>query len=257
MKKPVVLITGASRGLGKALATTLSENYIVYSGVRNLLDAPPNTLPIHLDLTQEDSMEQVIDRIIQNHHSIDILIHNAGICYIGPVDSMTPEEAQHQFQVNFFGPVRLTQLALPYMRKQKSGHILFISSNKAVDSGPYIGLYSASKAALEAVATDWAITLTPWDISVSIFQPGPINTNIPLIRGTYFKQNPYPPLKRFSLQTQPTEEVCTAILKHLNSSSFKSQSSPTITKDLKNHLTDPSGNTLLSSQKSWFQSHTE
>lgn len=257
MNKPIVFITGASRGLGKALATKLSENHIVYSGVRNLSDAPPNTLPIHLDLTREDSMQEAINHIIQNHHHIDTLIHNAGICYVGPVDSMTPEEAHHQFQVNFFGPLRLTQLALPHMRKRKSGHILFISSDKAIDSGPYIGLYSASKAALEATATDWATSLTPWNITVSIFQPGPINTNIPFHQGTYFTENPYPPLKNFTLQTQSTEEVCNAILKHLSSSTFKSQSSPSVTKTLKTHLTDPSGNTLLSSQKAWFQSHTE
>jgi len=75
------------------------------------------------------------------------------------------------------------------LRKQHSGKILFISSDKAVDSGAYIGLYSASKAAIEAIAFDWAVTLSKWNIFVSVMQPGPIATGIELKQGSYFNND--------------------------------------------------------------------
>ena len=188
MKQKVVFITGASRGLGKALAEKfLEENYIVCSGVRDLSKAPKGTHPIALDLTREKTLSQAVNDIISSYGKIDLLINNAGIAYVGPVDSMTMEEARDLFEVNFFGPFRLTQLILPYMRKQKSGKILFVSSTKAVESGAYIGMYSASKAALEAIAFDWAVTLSKWNISVSVAQPGPIDTGIEFKHGNYFQ----------------------------------------------------------------------
>ena len=258
MTKNIVLIIGASKGLGKSLVQSLSKQYIVYAGVRDTSKAPKGTLPIHLDLTKEETLTQAVDHIINHHQKIDLLIHNAGVCYIGPVDSFTPQETKNQFQVNFFGPLQLTQLILPHMRKQNSGKILFISSIRAVDSGPYIGVYSASKSALEAAALDWAVTLTPWNISVSIFQPGPINTGIEFKQGTQFKASPYPPLKNFSLDLQPTENVCKAILDHLHHPNppFKAQSHPSTTEEAKKILKDPTGNIHLNAEKSWFKDHT-
>ncbi|MCB1072264.1 MAG: SDR family NAD(P)-dependent oxidoreductase [Chlamydiia bacterium] len=258
MTKKIALITGASKGLGKALAISLSKNYIVYSGVRDIRKAPKGTLPVHLDLTKEETLSKAVDHIITHHKKIDLLIHNAGVCYVGPVDSFTSEETKHQFQVNFFGPLALTQLILPHMRQEKSGKILFISSIRAVDSGPYIGVYSASKAALEATAFDWAIALTPWNISVSVFQPGPINTGIEFKPGTHFKTSPYPQLKDFSLNLQSTQEVCNAILNHLNNPTppFLAQSHPNTTEEAEKILNDPSGNTHFNAQKTWFQNHT-
>lgn len=258
MTRKIALITGSSKGLGKALAKSLSENYIVYSGVRDISKAPEGTLPIHLDLTKEEAISKAVDHIINCHKKIDLLIHNAGICYVGPVDGFTAEETKHQFQVNFFGPLSLTQLVLPHMRQEKSGKILFISSIRAVDSGPYIGIYSASKAALEAAALDWAVTLAPWNISVSIFQPGPINTGIEFKTGTHFKKSPYPQLKDFSLNLQSTEDVCKAILNHLNNPNppFLAQSHSTTTDEAKKILKDPTGNTHLNAEKTWFRNHT-
>ncbi|QVL57775.1 MAG: SDR family NAD(P)-dependent oxidoreductase [Simkaniaceae bacterium] len=258
MTKKVALITGASKGLGKALAEALSKHYTIYAGVRDTSKAPEGTLPIHLDLTKEETLTQAVDHIIIHHQKIDLLIHNAGVCYVGPVDSFTPQEVQHQFQVNFFGPLQLTQLILPHMRKQKSGKILFISSIRAVDSGPYIGVYSASKAALEAAALDWAVTLSPWNISVSIFQPGPINTGIEFKHGTHFETSPYPPLKNFSLDLQSTPDVCKAILDQLNNPTppFIAQSNSSTTKEAQKILKDSTGNTHLNAEKSWFKDYT-
>lgn len=258
MTKKIALITGASKGLGRALATSLSENYIVYSGVRDISKAPEKTLPIHLDLTDKETLSKAVDHIITHHKKIDLLIHNAGVCYVGPVDSMTSQETKHQFQVNFFGPLELTQLILPHMRNEKSGKILFITSIRAVDSGPYIGVYSASKAALEATALDWAVTLSPWNISVSVFQPGPTNTGIEFKQGTHFKNSPYPQLKDFSLELQPTEDVCKAIVNQLNNPHppFLAQSHPTTTNEAQKILKDPTGNTHFNEGKTWFQNHT-
>lgn len=253
MKKQTVFITGASRGLGKALAEKfIEENYIVFSGVRDITKAPKGSQPILLDLSKEESIDQAVKQVVKKSEKLDILIHNAGIAYVGPVDSMTLEEARSLFEVNFFGPFRLTQLLLPYMRKQRSGKILFVSSIRAVDSGAHIGLYSASKAALESIAFDWAITLSQWNISVSVVQPGPIDTGIELHRGQYFKnEDPYPPLGNISLDLQPVDQVCEVIVEKLkaNELPFKFQTSAMGTDTSSMHLTDPSGNERLKSQK--------
>ena len=255
MKRQVVFITGASRGLGKKLAEKfVQEGSVVYSGVRDLSKAPQGTHPVHLDLEKEGTLIQAVKTIIASQGKIDILINNAGIAYVGPVDSMTLQEAHHQFEVNFFGPFRLTQLILPHMRKQCSGKILFISSVRAVDSGAYIGLYSASKAALEAIAFDWAATLSKWNISVSIAQPGPIDTGIEFKTGQYFTQNPYPSLGKLSLDLQPTEDVCNVIMEKLQDprSTFKFQSSDAVTAIIGQHLQDPTGKKWLQNQKDVF-----
>ncbi|MGE0198593.1 MAG: SDR family NAD(P)-dependent oxidoreductase [Simkaniaceae bacterium] len=257
MTKKIVLITGTSKGLGKVLALKLmKENLIVISGVRDINKAPKGTFPVYIDLTVEKSLEDAVQQIIQKFGKIDILIHNAGIAYVGPVDSMTLEESKQLFAVNFFGPFRLTQLILPYMRKQNSGRIIFVSSVRAVDSGAYIGMYAASKAAIEAIAFDWAATLSKWNISVSVFQPGPINTGIKFHEGSYFqKNNPYPPLGSVSLDWQPVEEVCNVLVEQINkhSPNYKFQSNVTTKNIVQSHLKDPTGNKWLNDQKQWVE----
>ncbi len=255
MTKRVVLITGASRGLGKSLSQKFrKEEYSVISGVRNLKEAPKGTFPVLLEMTNGDSLENGVQEVIQAFGKIDVLIHNAGVAYVGPVDSFTIEEAKNLFEINFFGPLRLTQLILPYMRAQKSGKIIFISSVRAVDSGAYIGMYSASKTAFEAVAFDWAVTLARWNISVSIFQPGPIDTGIELQKGSYFREkNPYASLKNFSLDVQTTEEVSDVLMEHLMELNppHKFQSSKDTTTIVNKHLVDSTGNEWLREQTLW------
>jgi len=165
MIKKVILVTGASRGLGKNLAQALAkEGHIVYSGVRNIKKAPKNTIGIRLDLKCEKSLKRCVQQIIKTHHKIDMLINNAGIAYDCGVDCLKMTEIKELFEVNFFGAFRLTQLVLPYMRQKRNGRILFISSIRGIENFAYMGAYSASKAALEAIAFDWAVTLSKWSL---------------------------------------------------------------------------------------------
>ena len=253
MNKPTVLVTGASRGLGKQLVEDLiREGYRVISCVRKPHKAPEGSDSVYLDLSKEKSMIGAVETIAKKYRKVDILIHNAGIAYLGPVDSMTLEQAKDQFEVNFFGVLRLTQLILPMMRKRRSGKILFVSSVRAVDSGLNIGLYSASKAALEATAVDWAIALSPWNISVSIYQPGPIDSKIIFKKGDYFKENnnPYPKPDELKLDLQTLKEASQAILVHIKNEKppFKFQSSNTVKGIVESHLKDPTGNEWVLSE---------
>ncbi|CCB87868.1 putative short chain dehydrogenase/reductase family protein (plasmid) [Simkania negevensis Z] len=257
MKKQIIFITGASKGLGKALAKKfIEEGNTVYCGVRNTSAAPNGSYPVFLDLTIEVSLINAVNHIIKTSGKIDILIHNAGIAFVGPVDSMTLEESRRMFEVNFFAPFRLTQLFLPYFRKQRYGKILFVSSIRAIDSGAYIGLYSASKAALESIAFDWAVTLSRWNIIVSVVQPGPIDTGIELQTGHYFHDNnPYPPLENISLDLQPVDQVCEVIVEKLKAKElpFKFQTNIEGAKTANKHLIDPSWNEWCKAQKSFFK----
>lgn len=254
MNKQVVLITGASKGLGKALAYALcAQGHIVYSGVRDIHAAPEGTIPLLLDVTIDSQRQAAIQTIIATEQKIDILIHNAAIAYYGAAESMTYDEVTRLFETNFFGAFRLTQLAVPHMRTQNSSRILFISSIRGTESCAYMGMYAASKAALEAMALDWAITLRKWNILVSVVQPGPIDTNIDIKHGTFFdqeQQNPYLPYPKVNLELQPTSEVCDAIIAQLQNPfpPFRFQTSHSSEKTIAFHLNDPTGNQWMDSE---------
>lgn len=246
MKEPVVLVTGASRGLGKAIAISLVENgYCVYAGVRDLNQAPEGTIPIWVDLTNEDSLRLCVQQLIKESGKIDVLINNAAIAYFGGVDTMTVKEARDLFEVNFFGNFLLTQLFLPHMRQQMQGKVFFISSIRGVESCAYMGMYSASKAALEAIAFDWAVTLSKWNITVSVVQPGPLNTGIDIKHGTYFaaNENPYNSYGDFNLDLQPVEEAAKVIVERILDCSppFRFQTCEFSKKVVEKHLKDGSG----------------
>lgn len=119
----VVLVTGASRGIGRSIADLLAkDDYIVYAAVRSLPENPSPNPRLHwikLDVTDQDSVDQAIETIVQNERGIDVLVNNAGIFMFGSIENLTIEEAQALFDVNFFGAMRVTQAVLPHMRAQK------------------------------------------------------------------------------------------------------------------------------------------
>lgn len=254
MRETVVLVTGASRGLGRAIAILLvKRGYRVYAGVRELKDAPDETIPVWIDLTNERSLCLCAEKIIGENGRIDILINNAAIAYFGGVDTMTIKEARDLFEVNFFGTFFLTQLFLPYMRQQRQGKIFFVSSIRGVESCAYMGMYSASKAALEAIAFDWAVTLSRWNIVVSVIQPGPLNTGIDIKHGSYFSpdENPYAPYGEFNLDLQSVEEAAKVILEKILDPSppFRFQTDEYSKKIVDKHLRDYSGMDWFLEQK--------
>ncbi|MCX8014655.1 MAG: SDR family NAD(P)-dependent oxidoreductase, partial [candidate division WOR-3 bacterium] len=147
----VVLITGASSGIGKACAIHLAQhNYIVF-GTSRKINTPTLTdqsfylLP--MDVTDNSSIQEGVSLIINEKGRIDVLINNAGIGIAGPIEETSDDEVLMQLNVNLIGQFRVTKAVLPYLRKQNSGLIIFVSSLAAEIGLPFQAFYSASKAA--------------------------------------------------------------------------------------------------------------
>lgn len=177
----VVLITGASSGIGKFTAIQLAdEGYQVYAAARRLEKMEElkerGIVPIALDITNEESIQTVINDINQQQGRIDVLVNNAGYGSHGALEEISPEEARRQFDVNVFGLMRLTQLVLPEMRKQGAGKIINLSSIAGQVSTPMCGWYNASKHALEALSDALRLEVKQFGIDVIVVEPGPIKT---------------------------------------------------------------------------------
>jgi len=182
MNKRTVLITGASSGIGKETAKVFLENgYVVYAAARRVEKMKDlEKLGAHIvemDVTDEISMTTGVNSILLKEGSIDILVNNAGYGSYGAIEDVPIEEARRQFEVNIFGLSRLTQLALPQMRKNHYGKIVNISSMGGKIYGPFGGWYHATKHALEAFSDCLRLETKPFDIDVIIIEPGGIATD--------------------------------------------------------------------------------
>ena len=190
----VVLITGASTGFGRLFTETLArKGYTVFAtmrdpagkNARNAAEiealAKKESLAIHvleLDVTKDASVEKAIHAAAEKAGRIDVVINNAGFPVVGLAETITVDQAQSQFDTNFFGCVRVNRAVLPYMRKQKSGLILHISSGAGRLVFPTFGLYCASKFALEAFSEAYNYELAGQGIQSVTLQPGAYQTAI-------------------------------------------------------------------------------
>jgi len=180
-----VFITGASRGFGKLWTTALlQKGYNVAATARNIgsLDELVNQykdqiLPLQLDVTDRKSVFETIKKAKTHFGSIDILINNAGYGLFGALEENTEEEVRQQMETNFFGLVWVTQAVLPIMREQGSGHIIQLSSALGLVSFPTLGLYSASKFAVEGLSESLAAEVKGFGINVTIVEPNEFSTD--------------------------------------------------------------------------------
>jgi len=177
----VVLVTGASSGIGKAIAQRLSQKgYKVYGTSRKpCAETDENAGQVkmlQMDVTNEESVKAAIDKIIEAEGQLGILINNAGMGIAGAVEDTSYEEALLQFDTNFFGTHRVIRHVLPHMRKRGRGLIVNMSSVGAVFPIPYQAMYVASKAALEGMSGCLRNELMPFGIKVSVVQPGDART---------------------------------------------------------------------------------
>jgi len=189
----VVLVTGASSGIGKSIAEYLAQKgYRVYgtsrkiqedaigagaSGQSALLNASGGFLKmIQLDVRSEESVKAAIDKVLEAEGELGIVINNAGMGIAGSVEDTSPQEAFMQFDTNFFGMHRVVRQALPSMRKHGRGLIINISSVGAVFPIPYQSMYVASKAAIEGMSGSLRNELRPFGIKVALIEPGDTKT---------------------------------------------------------------------------------
>ena len=179
--KKVILLTGASSGIGYQTAESLAkEGHIVYGAARRIEKMEDlkqfGVKSIYLDITDENSIKNVVDTIIGNEGRIDVLINNAGYGSFGAVEDVEINEARRQFEVNLFGLARLVQLVLPHMRKQKSGRIINVSSMGGRLTTYFGAWYHATKYALEAFSDALRMEVSDFGIDVSLIEPGGIKT---------------------------------------------------------------------------------
>ncbi|MCU1314862.1 MAG: hypothetical protein JWN63_184 [Candidatus Acidoferrum typicum] len=192
--KQVVLITGSSTGFGRLFAETVArKGHTVFAtmrdpGGRNAKNASEirtlaekHALPIYvleLDVTDDASVERAVDAAIAKAGRIDVAINNAGYFVSGLAEAVTTEQAQRLLDANFFGPVRVNRAVLPHMRRQRSGVLMHISSGAGRVVLPSMGLYCASKFALEALAEAYNYELAAQGIESVIVEPGQYETPI-------------------------------------------------------------------------------
>jgi NAD(P)-dependent dehydrogenase (short-subunit alcohol dehydrogenase family) len=179
--KPVVLITGASSGIGKTCAEQLhARGYRVYGTSRRAAAAATPSSGsfrlIAMDVTSEGSVTQAIQSIVSREGRLDVVFNNAGDGIAGSVEDTSIEEAQQQLDTNFFGTLRVCRAALPVMRRQGAGLILNVSSLGGLVGLPFQGLYSASKFAVEGMTEVLRMEVRPFGVRVALIEPGDFRT---------------------------------------------------------------------------------
>lgn len=175
-----LIISGGSSGIGKATASFFAERgWRVFELSRHGADGrctKGEIIHIFCDVCSEESCRKAIAEVLKQTDIIDVVISNAGFGISGPVEFTDIHEAEHQMDVNFMGAVRFTQAVLPQLRQQGFGRIIYTSSVAAILSVPYQSFYSASKAAINAMALALANEVREFGISVSVMMPGDVST---------------------------------------------------------------------------------
>jgi short-subunit dehydrogenase len=192
----VVLITGGSSGIGKAIGEFLFEKgFTVYGTSRNPEKITNSKFPlIALDVRNAESIKQAIDKVISISKRIDVVINNAGVGITGPIEEIPTQEIKNNFETNFFGPIEVMKAVMPQMRELNSGLIINITSIAGYMGLPYRGVYSASKGALEIISEAISMEVKSFGIDIVNVAPGDFATNIasgryhaPVIQGSAYE----------------------------------------------------------------------
>lgn len=189
MKKSIVLVTGASTGIGRLTAKSLAlAGHLVYASMRDIAgrNAPKvrelrdwsfanevDVRVVELDVLSQESADEAVAAIIAEHGGLDVVVHNAGHLVIGPTEAFTPEEIASVFDTNVLGTQRVNKAVLPVLRKQESGLVLWVSSTTTRGGfPPFLGPYAAAKAAMDSLAVTMAYELARFGIETAIIVPG-------------------------------------------------------------------------------------
>lgn len=208
----VVVVTGVSSGIGRATAQAfVARGCQVFGSVRDLDHAVP--LPgvelFEMDVRQDASVRRGIQFVIDRAARIDVLVNNAGVNLVGSVEETTVKEAAALFETNLFGLMRTTQAVLPHMRAQRAGRIVNLSSVLGFLPAPYMGLYAASKHAVEGLSETLDHEVRAFGIRVALVQPSYTRTqleaNSPLVES---------PIAAYDRERQVVSQAVAAHLKH-------------------------------------------
>ncbi len=179
MKAPVVLVTGASRGIGKAITQKFVQaGYQVFGTTRQASPVRTEDRVLRLDVQDDESVEKCVNAVLAKTGRIDFLINNAGISIYGAIEEVSLAQIKAVFETNLFGVVRMTQAVLPSMRRQASGRVINIGSVAGFLPMPYQAAYAASKHALAGWTETLDLEVRRFGIRAILIQPGFIRTDI-------------------------------------------------------------------------------
>ena len=180
-QKKIVLVTGGSSGIGKAVAEYLALNgFIVYGTSRSERkeEKASGVKMLKVDVTDEESILSAISEIKTRHGALDVLINNAGLGMAGPIESTSAQEVEEIFNTNVFGVFNVCRAAIPLMRDSGGGNIINITSIAGHFGLPYRGIYCSSKFAVEGFSESLSMEIKKFGIEVSIIEPGDFKTSI-------------------------------------------------------------------------------
>ena len=189
MSKQVIVVTGASSGFGAMSARALAKaGHTVYAGIRATTTRNARAVAdvaafakennadlrsVELDVTDDASIAQAVETIVAENGRLDVIVHNAGHMSFGPAEAFTPDQYAELFDINVLSTQRLNRAALPQLRKQGRGLIVWVSSSSTRGgTPPFLAPYFAAKAAMDSLAVSYASELTRWGIETSIIVPG-------------------------------------------------------------------------------------
>ena len=189
MQKQIILVTGAGTGIGKLSAQSLAEaGHVVYASMRDIAGRNSGRAaemrshaaaqglqlhPLELDVLSQASADAAAAAIVREQGHLDVVMQNAGHLVVGPTEAFTPEEIAKVFDTNVLGAQRVNRAVLPYLRKQESGLMLWISSTTTKGGfPPFMGPYGAAKAAMDSLAVTLAYEIARFGIETSIVVPG-------------------------------------------------------------------------------------
>jgi NADP-dependent 3-hydroxy acid dehydrogenase YdfG len=184
-KDKVWFITGCSTGFGRELAKkTIEAGYKVVVTARNkakieglVSNSQKNAIALTLDVTDKSQVSDAVKKALEKFGRIDVLVNNAGIGYFSSAEESIEKETRRMFEINFWGLMDVTTQVLPYMRKQRSGHILNFSSIGGLKSFPTLGYYNATKYAVEGISEALVQELEPFGIEVTLVEPSGFRTD--------------------------------------------------------------------------------
>lgn len=184
----VVLVTGASAGIGEAIAMAAARQKAkvvlaarregVLQNIARLVESKGGkALVVPTDMTQPEQIANLAETVLRTWGHVDVLVNNAGFGQMGPVELVDDAAVRRQFEVNVFSVLDLTRRLIPAMRARRQGRIINISSVAGKISLPFMGIYNASKHALEAISDSLRLELAPFGLKVVIIEPGPVTTD--------------------------------------------------------------------------------